>query len=177
MNTPSSPKFRTDQSKVQKFDEFEQNIEQEYDDLKKIYRNFVNNDDQIYQLPNRGSDKSRFDKIKNKIDTNISRSEIEDRIRSIEKDNPSIKDRMHKYRLTNDPDVQSFESISSKNVDSYKLFSDIESIYNNSKKISKMANSDEFKNSSQWNEWVENDILSTKENLERISNWMKSQVR
>jgi hypothetical protein len=104
----NDPLYNTKDSRVQRFAPFVDNIKKEKDDLKKVKRQ--NRDDKVSResFPHSGQDELYWDTVKNKMDSNLSKSQIEDRIKSLEED--GIKSPDHKYKVVDEKLIKSFEN-------------------------------------------------------------------
>ena len=59
---PNDPNFQTKNSRVLNFNDFEENIEKEKEELKKVNRSFQKPDSEINQTP--GNPKFKYNKVK-----------------------------------------------------------------------------------------------------------------
>ena len=82
----NDPLYNTKDSRVQRFAPFVDNIKKEKDDLKKVKRQ--NRDDKVSResFPHSGQDEMHWNTVTNKMDNNLSKSQIEDRIKALEDD-------------------------------------------------------------------------------------------
>jgi hypothetical protein len=90
----NDPNYQTKDSKVLTFNDFESNIRKEKSDLGKVDRSFINNSDEVHQLP--GETKKKYNRVTHKLD-DLTRPQIKDKIKSIEED--GIEDPKHKYKV------------------------------------------------------------------------------
>jgi hypothetical protein len=99
----NNPLYNTKDSRVQRFAPFVDNIKKEKDDLKKVAGQ--NRDDKVSResIPHSGQDELHWNTLSNKMDNNLTKSQIEDRIKSLEEDDDDKQD--HKYKV-----VKSFEN-------------------------------------------------------------------
>lgn len=97
---PNDPNYQTKNSRVLSFNDFEENIGKEKEELKKVDRSFKKPDSEN-QTP--GNTKFKYNKVTHKIDT-LSKSEVVDDLDAIE-----IKDKGHKYKIveSNSPILES----------------------------------------------------------------------
>jgi hypothetical protein len=104
----NDPLYNTKDSKVQRFAPFVNNIKKEKDDLKKVKRQ--NRDDKVSResIPHSGQDELYWDTVKNKMDSNLSKAQIEDRIKTLEED--GVKSPEHKYKVVDEKLIKSFEN-------------------------------------------------------------------
>jgi len=104
----NDPLYNTKDSKVQRFAPFVDNIKKEKDDLKKVKRQ--NRDDKVSResFPHSGQDEIHWNTITNKMDNNLSKSQIEDRIKALEAD--GVKSPDHKYKVVDEKLIKSFEN-------------------------------------------------------------------
>ena len=87
---PNDLNYNTKQSRIASFDDFVSNKKEELDELEKIDRSFLKNDNDEYNLPN--LKKLKYNKVTNKLD-DLSKEEVKDNIKSI-----SSKKKKHKYK-------------------------------------------------------------------------------
>lgn len=90
---PNDPNYQTKNSRVLNFNDFEENIGKEKEELKKVNRSFKKPDSEN-QTP--GNTKFKYNKVTHKIDT-LSKAEVEDDIDAIE--DMGVKDKGHKYQI------------------------------------------------------------------------------
>lgn len=91
---PNDPNFQTKNSRILNFNDFEENIGREKEELKKVNRSFQKPDSEMNQTP--GNPKFKYNKVTHKIDT-LSKSEVEDNIEAIE--DMGVEDKDHKYKI------------------------------------------------------------------------------
>jgi hypothetical protein len=103
----NDPLYKTGHSKIQRFAPFSDNIKKEKDDLKKVKRQ--NRDDKVSResIPHSGQDEMHWNTITNKMDKNLSKAQIEDRIKSLEDD--GVEDTDHKYKIVEEKLIKSFQ--------------------------------------------------------------------
>lgn len=112
----NDPLYKTSHSKIQRFAPFKDNIKKETEDLKKVKRQ--NRDDKVSRqsFPHSGQDELHWNTVTNKMDKNLSKAQIEDRIKAIE-DSEELKTPDHKYKIVDEKLIKSFESfVTSKNI-------------------------------------------------------------
>jgi hypothetical protein len=107
----NDPLYNTKQSKIQRFAPFTDNIKKERDDLAKAVGQ--NRDDKTSResFPHSGQDEMHWNTITNKMDKNLSKSQIEDRIKALEDEGVVHTDR--KYKIVDEKKVKSFEKFTS----------------------------------------------------------------
>lgn len=91
MRKDNTQNYQTPYSRIQHFKNFDDNKGQEKSELKKIKRSYVNNEDDVHNLPN--LKKYKNNRVTNKIDDS-SKDEVEDKIEVIDIDEPK-----HVYRI------------------------------------------------------------------------------
>lgn len=176
MHKDNTPNFQTNLSKLIHFNDFNNNIEKEKDELKKTKRSFTKNDNGA------GTDignktKYKYNKVTRKMD-DTSLPEIEDDIKSIEKlDN---KKSNHKYKIkkfenfTDDGEVEFDEDeyIDSEDSDesiSFMFFKNLESINN---QVIEMTEWDQDEVNQILNEDIKNNVSFAKKSIERVFDFM-----
>ena len=104
----NDPLYNTKDSRVQRFAPFVDNIKKEKDDLEKVKRQ--NRDDKLSResIPHSGQDEMHWNTITNKMDKNLSKAQIEDRIKDLEED--GVKSPDHKYKVVDEKLIKSFEN-------------------------------------------------------------------
>lgn len=105
----NNPLYKTPNSRIQRFAPFMDNIKKEKDDLKKAARQ--NRDDKVSRqsIPHSGQDEMHWNTVTNKMDKNLSKAQIEDRIKALEEDGVESPD--HKYKIVDEKKViRSFEN-------------------------------------------------------------------
>lgn len=151
---PNDPNYQTKNSRVLNFNDFEENIGKEKEELKKVNRSFKKPDSEN-QTP--GNTKFKYNKVTHKIDT-LSKAEVEDDIDAIE-----VKDKGHKYKIVEDLDFGD-------KPDNYMFFSNLETI----KRLSEMLlNMDKDKIDQVLNEhdWASDHIATSKDDIEEVFNF------
>jgi len=112
----NDPLYQTSQSKIQRFAPFMDNIKKEKEDLKKAKRQ--NRDDKVSRqsFPHSGQDEMHWNTVTNKMDKNLSKAQIEDRIKAIE-DSEEGKTTDHKYKIVDEKLIKTFEGfVMNKNI-------------------------------------------------------------
>jgi len=111
----NDPLYNTKDSKVQRFAPFVDNIKKEKDDLDKVKRQ--NRDDKISResIPHSGQAEMYWNTITNKMDKNLSKAQIEDRIKALEDD--EVKSPDHTYKIVDEKLIKSFENFVMGNTD------------------------------------------------------------
>jgi hypothetical protein len=105
----NNPLYKTPNSRIQRFAPFMDNIKKEKDDLDKVKRQ--NRDDKVSRqsIPHSGQAEMHWNTVTNKMDKNLSKAQIEDRIKSLEEDGVESPD--HKYKIVDEKKViKSFEN-------------------------------------------------------------------
>jgi hypothetical protein len=111
----NDPQYQTKNSTIQRFRPFIDNIKKETDDLTKAYGQNRDKGEDKESFPHSGQDELFWNTITNKMDKNVTKDQLEDRIKSLE-DGGDIKKKDHKYKLVDPKNVKSFEGfVSSKN--------------------------------------------------------------
>ena len=90
MYSTNNPTYNTRNSKVRNFGAFDSDKEKA--ELKKVDRSFVDNEEEVYNLPNEF--KFKFNNVTHKMDDE-SRDSVEDRIEAIEEVEESINTKGH----------------------------------------------------------------------------------
>jgi hypothetical protein len=106
----NDPLYQTKNSKIQRFAPFMDNIKKEKEDLEKVKRQ--NRDDEVSgtSTPHSGQDEMHWNTVTNKMDKNLSKSQIEDRIKALE-DGEETKSKDHKYKIVDEKKViRTFEN-------------------------------------------------------------------
>jgi hypothetical protein len=106
----NDPQYKTKDSTIQRFTPFISNIKKETEDLKKALRQ--NRDDKTSRqsFPHSGQDEMFWNTVTNKMDKNLTKAQIEDRIKSLEEDGDK-KEKDHKYKIVDEKKViKSFEN-------------------------------------------------------------------
>jgi len=158
---PNDPNFQTKNSRVLSFNDFEENIGKEKEELKKVNRSFKKPDSEINQTP--GNPKFKYNKVTHKIDT-LSKAEVEDDLDAIE--DMGVKDKGHKYKIVEDLETGG-------DPDNYMFFSNLETI----KRLSEMLlNMDRDKIDQVLNEhdWASDHIATSKDDIEEVFNFFAS---
>jgi hypothetical protein len=103
----NDPQYQTNHSRIQRFAPFLDNIKKEKDDLKKVKRQ--NRDDKVSRtsFPHSGQDELHWNTVTNKMDKNLSKAQIEDRIKSLEDD--GVEETDHKYKIVDEKLIKSFQ--------------------------------------------------------------------
>jgi len=181
----NNPLYNTKDSRVQRFAPFVDNIKKEKDDLKKVARQ--NRDDKVSgeNTPHSGQDELHWNTLSNKMDNNLTKSQIEDRIKSLEEDDDTKQD--HKYKvvksfenfqdeMTSEPEMNvGHDEIDYENesgTTSYMFFNNLETIHNASKDILSMDQSSVNQLLNDGHNWAEDHISIAKENLSHVYNFM-----
>jgi hypothetical protein len=111
----NDPLYKTSNSTIQRFSPFVDNIKKEISDLKKSLRQ--NRDDKTSRqsVPHSGQDELFWNTITNKMDKNVTKSQIKDKVDALEGDEDK-KEKTHKYKIVDPKNVKSFENfLSSRN--------------------------------------------------------------
>ena len=190
----NDPLYQTKNSKIQRFAPFMDNIKKEKEDLEKVKRQ--NRDDKVSgtSTPHSGQDEMHWNTVTNKMDKNLSKSQIEDRIKALE-DGEETKSKDHKYKIVDekkvirtfenfvmgkdgedtgmmDQDEVNFES----DVDetSYMFFGNLETIH---RMCTEMCEMDQSKVNDMLNDghnWAEDHISVAKENISHVFNFLSN---
>lgn len=94
MRNDSSQNYKTKYSNVSNFKQFMDNIRKEKDELKKVDMSIPKSDREI---SNPRRDGMNFNTITNKMDKNLTKKDLEDRIKALEDE--GIEDIEHKYGI------------------------------------------------------------------------------
>jgi hypothetical protein len=93
MNRDNTPSFSTKNSRIAHFKDFTRNLPKEEQDLDKVKRSFLSNEEEVYDLPNVA--KTKYNRVSHKWEED-SKEEIQDKEKSIKIKKPS-----HKYKVVN----------------------------------------------------------------------------
>jgi hypothetical protein len=77
----NDPNYQTKNTRVLNFNDFEENVRKEKEDLKKIDRSYIDNQEEIHQIP--GNRKKKYNRVTHKLD-DLSKAEVEDKISAID---------------------------------------------------------------------------------------------
>lgn len=77
----NDPNYQTKHSRVFSFNDFEENIRKEKEDLEKIDRDSIKPDDEYNRIP--GNPSTKYNRVTRKLDK-LSKSEVKDKLKSIE---------------------------------------------------------------------------------------------
>jgi len=194
----NDPLYMTKYNKIQKFAPFLDDIKKEKDDLKKVRRQNRDDKSSNQSTPHSGQDELYWDTIKNKMDSSLSKSQIEDRIKALEDDDDK-KTTEHKYKIVDEKLIKSFENfVNNKEVcyncgcDNCECVSDTVEydnnteetsymFFNNLETIKRMCNElcdmDQNKINNLLNEghnWAEDHISVAKENITHVFNFLSN---
>ena len=97
MRKDNTQNYQTPNSRIQHFSDFTDNVGAEKDELNKVKRSFLDNEDRVHNLPN--VTKMKYNKVTNKMD-NLSKDEVTDKIKSLEDD--GVKKSDHKFKIVDD---------------------------------------------------------------------------
>lgn len=161
---PNDQNYQTSNSRVASFNDFNSNLNKEKEELKKVVRSTVKNNDETHQLP--GNRRFKFNKVTRKMD-DLSKGEVKDRLDSIE-----IEDTKHKWKA-NVPEQQGMNEDKGNN---YMFFSNLESI---GRMVDELRNLDEFKVDSLLNEhdWAKDHIATSKDDVEEVYNFFVNKIK
>ena len=95
MRKDNTQNYQTSNTRIQHFSDYTDNPAKEKEELKSVKRSYVDNEDQIHNLPN--VSKYKYNKVSNKMD-DVSQDQIKDRIEAIEDE--EVKAPSHKYRIS-----------------------------------------------------------------------------
>jgi hypothetical protein len=104
MRKDNTQNYQTGNSRITHFKDFVANSQRERDDLEKVDRSFIDNEDQVHNLPN--LTKYKFNRATRKMD-DISRDRVKDRIESLDDDGVKHTDRVFKIKESR---ISGFES-------------------------------------------------------------------
>jgi len=189
----NDPLYNTKDSKVQRFAPFVDNIKKEKDDLDKVKRQ--NRDDKVSResFPHSGQDELHWNTITNKMDKNLSKAQIEDRIKALEDD--EVKSPDHKYKIVDEKKlIKSFENFvmgdeqnsdmmgSHDEVDyesdsqetSYMFFGNLETIHRMCTELCEMDQSKVNDMLNDGHNWAEDHISVAKENISHVFNFLSN---
>lgn len=188
MRNDSSLNYNTSNSRVQNFKDFEQNIQKEKDDLKKIKRNYKRNKDGDYNLANLDSDKLKYNKITHKTDNNFGKEIVSDFLDSIDSEEfKSSKNGSKKFSLEKGQDLTKMESyqefIQKKNlnnsdysddsrVTSYMFFGNLETIHRLSDEILEMDQNKVNQILHDGHNWAEDHVTTAKVQVSQVFNFL-----
>src|SRR5574343_68045 len=94
---PNDQNYQTSNSRIASFNDFNSNLKKEKEELKKVGRSTVKNNDETHQLP--GNRRLKFNRDTRKMD-DLSKGEVKDKLDSIK-----IEDTKHKWKA-NIPEQQ-----------------------------------------------------------------------
>jgi hypothetical protein len=97
MRKDNTQNYQTPNSRIQHFSDFTDNVGAEKDELNKVKRSFLDNEDRVHNLPN--VTKMKYNKVTNKMD-NLSKDEVTDKIKSLEDD--GVKKTDYKFKIVDD---------------------------------------------------------------------------
>ena len=187
----NDPLYNTKDSRVQRFAPFVDNIKKEKDDLDKVKRQ--NRDDKVsnQSFPHSGQDELHWNTVTNKMDGNLSKSQIEDRIKSLEED--GVKSPDHKYKIVDEKLIKSFENFvmgDAQNTDmehhdeidyesdveetSYMFFGNLETIHRMCTELCEMDQSKVNDMLNDGHNWAEDHISVAKENISHVFNFLSN---
>jgi len=183
--------YKTPNSQIQRFAPFKDNIKKELDDFKKKDRQYK--DDKVLRqsFPHSGQDELHWNTVTNKMDKNLSKAQIEDRIKAIESDD-EVKDTDHKYKLANDGKIiKSFEAFNEFGAEmnqpeqevqyepdthttSYMFFGNLETIHRLCSEMMEMDQSNINDLLNDGHNWAEDHISVAKENITHVFNFLSN---
>jgi len=97
MRKDNTQNYQTSTSRISHFRDYTDNINSEKDDMETMDRQFIKNDDNIYNLPN--TKRLKFNKVTRKMD-DVSKDELKDTIKSLE--DSGVKKDKHTYKIKDD---------------------------------------------------------------------------
>jgi hypothetical protein len=161
----NDPNYQTKNTRVLNFNDFEENIRKEKQDLEKVDRSYIDNDDEIHQLP--GNTKKKYNRITHKLD-DLSRAEVKDKLQSMDRD--GIEDPKHKWKAQI-PTQQSSKNESHETTN-YMFFSNLKTIHRLSEELLKMDET-EMDNILNEHDWAEDHIATCKDDIEEVFNFFR----
>lgn len=142
MRKDNTQNYQTSNTRIQHFSDYNDNISKEKEDLKRVKRSYVDNEDQVHNLPN--VSKFKYNRVSNKMD-DVSQDQIDDRIESTD----VIKTPKHKYKIVGE-NIKSFEAFDGgidsptpTNIEPYKNGADDYEIENGEEYSDEMPSDDE----------------------------------
>ena len=181
MRNDSSQNYKTKYSNLRNFKDFTDNIRKEKDEMEKLDRKIPKGDRVI---SNPSQDGLNFNTITHKMDKNVTKKDLEDRIKALEDE--GIEDTDHKYKISETYKKRTFEEFQAigndMNVDnsiekntettSYMFFKNIQTIHRLS---SEMMEFDQQKVNDLLNDghnWAEDHLSVAKESLSHVHNFI-----
>jgi hypothetical protein len=149
--------YHTKNSRVLSFNDFEENINKEKEDLEKVKRSYVNNHEDTHSIP--GNRKFKFNRVTRKMD-DLSKDEVKDKL-----DNIDVEEKKHKYKIVEE----------NAEVSNYMFFSNLKSVKN---MVDDLMNLDEVQVDSMLNDhdWAEEHMSTAKDDIEEVYNFFKNKT-
>ncbi len=186
MRNDSSQNYKTPYSNISNFREFTDNVRKEKDELKKLDGQIRKQDREI---TNPKEDGMNFNTITHKMDKNITKKDLEDRIKALEDD--GVEDTDHKYKISESKRrVRTFEHMDmehhheeipsqmdhSDETTSYMFFTNIQTIH---RLVSEMLQFDKQSVNTLLNDghnWAEDHLSVAKESVGHVFNFLTNKT-
>ena len=154
----NSQNYHTKNSRILSFNDYEENINKEKEDLEKTKRSYVDNHPDTHFHP--GNKKYKFNRTTRKMD-DLSKDEVVDKLKNIDVKKPS-----HKYKIVE-------ENMDLKN---YMFFSNLKSIKN---MVTEMLELDPNRMDDMLDEhdWAEDHMTTAKDDIEEVFNFFKNKIK
>jgi len=186
MRNDSSQNYKTPYSNISNFREFTDNVRKEKDELEKLDRKLRKQDREI---TNPHPDGMNFNTITHKMDKNITKKDLEDRIKALEDD--GVEDTDHKYKLEKEQDKAKMESYhefvqkkmmgdteysDDTHVTSYMFFGNLQTIHRLSEEILQMDQSKVNQMLDDGHNWAEDHITTAKVQITQVYNFLMNKT-
>ena len=161
---PNDQNYQTSNSRIASFNDFSSNVSKEKEELKKVDRSTIKNNDDTHQIP--GNRRYKFNRVTRKMD-DLSKGEIKDKLDSIGVENPK-----HKWKATI-PEQQGKNEAKGNN---YMFFSNLESI---SRMVEDLRNLDELSVEKLLgdHDWAKDHIATSKDDVEEVYNFFVNKIK
>jgi len=178
MRNDSSQNYKTKYSNVSNFKQFMDNIRKEKDELEKVDRSIPKADREI---SNPKRDGMNFNTITNKMDKNLTKKDLEDRIKALEEE--GVEDSNHKYGIVessfdayNQQNQVKMDADHSGETTSYMFFKNIQTLH---RLVSEMLQFDQQKVNTLLNDghnWAEDHLSVAKESVSHVYNFLTNKT-